>query len=138
MKIELPSFDFTNRLNRIITPKLTHEIAWLFGFIVGNFSANDTKVIQLKIASYDLLKKITKIIEQFGTSLRIVSDIDINNNNYNIKILSNQFYNYIIKYFNNEIPYFINETTYNNRMSFISGLFESKMCSINNESISLD
>ena len=43
---------------------------------------NDNKIIQLKLKSHDLLKKVIKILENFGTSLRIITDIDVNNNNY--------------------------------------------------------
>ena len=88
--------------------------------------------------SHELAKKIIKILENFGTSLRIITDTDINNNNYQIKIISKNFYDYINKYFVNEIPYFINETTYNNRMSFITGLFESNMGSMYDDYIKLD
>ena len=137
-KTELPSFDFSNRLNRIITPTFTNDIAWLFGFISGNFVNNDKETIQFKLKSHELSKKIIKILEYFGTSLRIITDTDINNNNYQIKIISKHFYDYINKYFVNEIPYFINETTYNNRMSFITGLFESNMCTMYDNYIKLD
>jgi len=136
--IELPSFEFTNRINRINTPRFTNEIAWLFGIISGNFYPNDNKTIQFKFNSHELMKKIIKILEYFGTSLRIITDIDINNNLYQIKIISKNFYNYFNKYFLNQIPYFINETTFNNRMSFISGLFESNICSMNKDCIILD
>jgi len=136
--IELPSFEFTNRINRINTPRYTNEIAWLFGIISGNFYPNDNKTIQFKFNSHELMKKIIKILEYFGTSLRIITDIDINNNLYQIKIISKNFYNYFNKYFLNQIPYFINETTLNNRMSFISGFFESNICSMNNDCIILD
>jgi len=137
-KIELPSFEFSNRLNRIITPKFSSDIAWLFGFISGNFVHNDKETIHFKLKSHELAKKIIKILENFGTSLRIITDTDINNNNYQIKIISKNFYDYINKYFVNEIPYFINETTYNNRMSFITGLFESNMGSMYDDYIKLD
>jgi len=126
-KIELPSFKFSNRLDRIITPKFTSEIAWLFGFIAGNFKSNsDMKTIQFQLKSHQLLKKVIKILENFGTSLRIITDIDINNNSYQLKIVSHNFYDYILK-FDNNIPYFINETTYHNRLNFISGLIESDL-----------
>ena len=137
-KIELPSFDFSNRLNRIITPKFTADIAWLFGLISGNFIYNDKDTIHFRLKSHELLKKIIKILENFGTSLRIITDIDINNNNYQIKIISKNFYDYINKYFVNELPYFINETTYNNRINFIIGLFESNMCNMYIDAIKLE
>jgi len=137
-KIELPSFIFSNRLNRINTPKFTSEIAWLFGYISGNFYINEKDTIHLKIKSHELLKKVIKILDSFGTSLRIITDIDINNNNYQIKIISKNFYDYINKYFINIIPYFINETTFNNRMSFIAGIFESNMCSMTENSIKIE
>jgi ribonucleotide reductase alpha subunit len=137
-RIELPSFDFTNRMNRILTPKFTCEIAWLFGFIVGEFTYIDNKTILLKIKSQEQLKKVLKILENFGTSLRIITDIDINNNNYHLKIISNNFHKYITKYFTNDIPYFINETTYMNRISFITGLIESKNCIFNDDHIKFE
>jgi len=136
--IELPSFDFSNRLNRIDTPKFTQEIAWLFGIISGNFYENEKDIIQFKLKSNEILKKVVKILENFGTSLRIITDIDINNNVYQIKIISKNFYNYINKYFTNEIPFFINETTYNNRMNYISGILESNLCSFNDDIITFD
>ncbi len=137
--LELPSFNFTNRLDRIITPKFNNEISWLFGFISGNcFFNEEYKSIILKIPTYELLKKISKVLELFGTSLRIITDIDINNNNFEIRIISPQFYNYINTHFINQIPYFINETTYFNRMSFLMGLFESNVCYMYNDYIKLD
>ncbi len=137
-KIVLPSFEFTNRINRINTPEFTNDIAWLFGIISGNFYQNDNKTIQLKFNSYELIKKIIKTLECFGNSLRIITDIDINNNLYQIKIISKNFYNYFYKYFINQIPYFINETTFDNRMSFILGLFECEFCYMNKDNIKLD
>jgi intein/homing endonuclease len=137
--IKLPSFTSFNRLDRIITPVFSNDIAWLFGYISGNcFYNEEVKAIILNVHSHELLKKISKILESFGNSLRIITDIDINYNKFQLKIISSHFYNYINTHFTGQIPYFINETTFTNRMSFIMGLFESNSCSVFNDYIKLD
>jgi len=135
--IHLPSFKFDNRLDRIITPKFNNEISWFFGFITGNHSYNEpSNSIIINLKSLDLLKKILNILKLFGTSLRIITDIDINNNKFELKIISKNFYDYIYTYFSN-IPYFINETTYSNRLSFILGILESDLCSMYDDNIKI-
>jgi len=139
LNIKLPSFDYTNRLDRINTPDFTYDISWFFGFMCNNCLFNKDKgSIVINCISYDILKKINKTIDLFGTSLRIITDIDINNNKYLLKIISKNFYNYIEKYFYNQIPYFINETSYNNRIGFIVGIMESNITYMTNEYIKIE
>ena len=127
--VKLPSFcsyNYTERKDRIITPDFTPEIAWFFGFIINNSSFNATKnKIIIDCYSLELLRRVNKNLDKFGSALRIITDIDINNNRYLIKVVSKQFYNYIKTHFINKIPYFINETTFSNRNAFINGIFES-------------
>ena len=137
--IKLPSFNFTNRKDRIITPDFSYDIAWFFGFITNNSIFNESKnSIVINCITNELLKKIHNIIDSFGTSIRIITDVDVNNNKYILKIISKNFYDYINVYFSNQIPYFINETPYNNRIGFIIGIFESNITSITNEYIKIE
>jgi len=136
--IKLPSIPFINRKDRIITPDFSYDIAWLFGFISNNsyFNENKSSVI-INCYSNNLLKKINMIIDNFGPSLRIITDIDINNNRYLLKIISENFYKYISTNFINIIPYYINETTYNNRIAYIIGIIESNSTCILDNSIKI-
>ena len=137
--IKLPSFNFTNRKDRIISPDFNYDIAWLFGFIASNFYFNDNNYqITLECNSLDLLSKVKKVIERFGSSIRIITDIDINNNSYVLKIISQNFYSYFTSNIVSQIPYFINETTLNNRIGFIVGLFESNLCKMTENSILIE
>ena len=137
--IKLPSFNYTSRKDRINIPDFTYDIAWFFGFITNNSVCNESKnSIIINCITNELLKKINKILELFGTSLRVITDVDINNNKYIIKIISKNFYDYINLHFINQIPYFINETSYNNRIGFIVGIFESYITFITNEYIKID
>jgi len=70
--------------------------------------------------------KLNAIIYKFGSTLRILTDIDKTNNNYFITIISKHFYYYINTYFNNTIPYFINEATTQIRVGFITGILEAE------------
>lgn len=125
--IKLPSFEFTNRQNRILTPDFTYDIAWFFGFITHHCEFDDNGTIIVDCINNELLKKVIKILDKFGTSIRIITDIDINNNTYIIKLISLGLYQYITKYFLSQIPYFMYETIHNNRIGFITGIFESKV-----------
>ena len=135
--VKLPTFEYTNRRDRILTPDFTFDISWFFGFISNNATFDDN-IIEIDCNSYDLLKYVIKILQKFGNSIRIITDIDINNNKYIIKIISNNLYNYFKKYFINQIPPFIYETVYNNRIGFITGILDSKNTTISNECISID
>jgi ribonucleotide reductase alpha subunit len=138
--IKLPSFEYTNRRDRILTPDLTFDICWFFGFVSNNCIFNDSynATIIIDCGSNELLKKIVKIMDKFGTSIRIITDIDISNNTYIIKLISNTLYNYFMTHFVNQIPYFINETIYNNRIGFITGIFESKNTTMTVNSIMIN
>jgi len=134
--VKLPTFEYTNRRDRILTPDFTFDIAWFFGFISNSSVLDDT--IHIDCNTHDLLKHVVKILQKFGTSIRIISDIDINNNRYILKIISNNLYNYLLKYFINYIPSFIYETVYNNRIGFITGILDSKNTTVSDECILIE
>jgi intein/homing endonuclease len=137
--ITLPSFKFNNRKDRIITPNINYDICWLFGYISSNNNIinKSENSITIKCNSIELLKKINRIINNFGNSFRIIKDIDSKNNSYLIKIISPIFYEYINKYFINNIPYFINETIYVNRLGYIIGIIQSSLTTIYNDYIEI-
>ena len=126
--IKLPSFPYNSRKDRIIAPELTFDIAYLFGFLTtSNISFNEKEdSIVINCGSEELLMKLNAIIYKFGSTLRILTDIDKTNNNYFITIISKHFYYYINTYFNNTIPYFINEATTQIRVGFITGILEAE------------
>jgi ribonucleotide reductase alpha subunit len=137
--IKLPSFNFTNRKDRIICPDFNYDIAYLFGYISNNCYSNDKdKSLIINCSSLELLTHIKNIIDKFGPALRLVTDIDKNNNIFTLKIISTNFYSYIKLYLINNIPYFINETSYNNRIGFIIGILESNKCKIIENSIIIE
>ena len=122
--IILPSIDFINRKDRLLTPEFTNEIAWFFGFLYFG-SANLKTCFKIFCKDYKQLKKICKIIKQFGENISLITTIDKINNNYTIKINASNFIDYIMKYLkSNTIAYFINETTYDNRISYIAGIID--------------
>ena len=136
--IKLPSFNFTERKNRIIAPDFNFDIAWLFGFMMFNKNClfnKEAKSIKIICNSIELLKKLTKQIEKFGLSIRLITDINYINNSFILTIISNNFFDYISTHFNNQIPYFINETIVNNRIGFITGILDSDNTIIDNEKI---
>ncbi len=130
--IKLPSFSYTSRKDRIISPELSYNIAFLFGFL----SSVDTKIdentesVIINCGSHELLLKFVEIIYKFGNTLRVVTDIDKVRNIYVLTIISKNFTNYIKEHFNNNIPYFINEAIISTRMGFIIGIIESNMTKI--------
>lgn len=130
--IKLPSFPYDSRKDRIIAPELNYDIAYLFGFLNSTnieFDETESSII-INCNSNELLMKLVEIINKFGNTIRIVTDIDKINNNYLIKIISKHFYYYLRTYFNNNIPYFINEAKLPIRLGFIMGFIESKMTTI--------
>ena len=130
--IILPSIDFINRKDRLLTPEFTNEIAWFFGFLYFG-SVNLKTCFKIFCKDYKQLKKICKIIKQFGENISLITSIDKNNNNYMIEINASNFIDYIMKYLkSNTIPYFINETTYDNRISYIAGIIDGHKCEHNN------
>jgi len=136
--IKLPSPSFINRKDRIIIPDFTYDISWFFGFITNNCTYDENKSsIIINCISNELLKKVHKIVELFGNSIRIITDVDVINNKYILKIISKPFYDYVKVNFT-EIPYFINETTYNNRIGFVVGIFESNITTIANDHIKIE
>jgi len=136
--IKLPSPHFINRKDRIIIPDFTYDISLFFGFITNNCTYNENEnSISINCISNELLKKIHKTVELFGNSIRIITDVDIINNKYMLTIISKTFYDYIKLHFN-DIPYFINETTYNNRIGFIVGILESDIATITNDCIKIE
>jgi ribonucleotide reductase alpha subunit len=137
--IKLPSFPYNNRSDRIITPDFTYDIAWLFGYIPNNSFFNEKKKsIIIDCGSRELLNTIVSCINKFGSSLRIITDIDVLNNRYVLKIISHRFYEYINTYFIHNIPDFINETIFANRMYFINGILEGNSTIIENNYIKID
>jgi ribonucleotide reductase alpha subunit len=127
--VKLPSFYFNNRKDRIIAPDFNFDIAWFFGFLTLNsnclFNEID-KFITIKSNSSELIKKIIKVIEKFGSTIRLITDMDNINNNYILTIISHNFYDYITTHFNNKIPYFVNESIFNNRIGYIIGIIDSE------------
>jgi len=130
--MKLPSFEFTSRKDRIITPDLNYNLAFLFGFLssINTTFNSDYKSITIDCGSLEMMNKIIESINKFGKILRIITDIDNINNKFDITIISPNFYNYIDKYLNNKIPYFINECNLNARNGFIIGIIESNSCEI--------
>ena len=137
--MKLPSFNYDSSNNRICCPEFSIDISWFLGFISNNclFDENANSII-INCQSLELLKKLQKIIDKIGNSFRIITDIDIHNNIYKLIIVSYNFSNYITNYFINQIPYFINQTINQNRMAFITGIFESSLTSINNSEIKIE
>jgi len=122
--ITLPSFEFTNRRDRIQVPNLTADISWFFGFLVSG-SINLKPALKINCRDYKQLKKISNIIKKFGENISLVITTDKINNIYSIEINATNFNNYINNYIkSNSIPYFINETTLNNRLSYITGVID--------------
>ncbi len=127
--IKLPSFYFNNRKDRIIAPDFNFDIAWFFGFLTLNSNCmfdEINKSITLKCSSNELIKKIIKVVEKFGNTIRLITDIDNINNNYILTIISHNFYDYITNHFNNKIPYFVNESIFNNRIGYIIGILDNE------------
>jgi hypothetical protein len=122
--IILPSIEFTNRRDRLIAPKLTEEISWFFGFLVSGAIILKPS-LRINCRDYKQLKKISNIIKKFGENLGLIITTDKINNNYNIELTASNFINYINNYIkSNSIPYFINETSLNNRLSYITGVID--------------
>jgi ribonucleotide reductase alpha subunit len=137
--VKLPSFQYTNRKDRILAPEFTADIAWFFGFVSNQFVfTNNDSTIFIECETNELLKKLLKIVDKFGSSIRVITDIDVANNSYILKLVSTQLYEYFMTYFNNKIPYFIYETIYNNRINFINGIFDSNNTTMTNTSIVIE
>ena len=136
--IKLPSFYFNNRKDRIIAPDFNFDIAWFFGFLTLNSNCIFDKInksIIIKSRSYELIKKISKVVEKFGNTIRLITDVDNIRNLYVLTIFSDNFYDYNANNFNNKIPYFINETIFNNRIGYIIGIFDNENTIIENNMI---
>jgi hypothetical protein len=131
--IILPTIDFINRKDRLMMPEFTNDIAWFFGYLY--FGAVNLKTPNFKIfcKDYKQLKKICKIIKKFGENIILITTVDNINNNYMIEINASNFIDYIMKYLkSNTIPYFINETTYENRISYLAGIIDGSKNNYNN------
>ena len=128
--IILPSIDFKNRIDRLNVPEFTEDIAWFFGFIVlGAFNLKNS--FKIFCNDYKQLKKVCKIIKKFGTNICIITTTDINN--YTIEFNAYNLIDYIMKYLkSNIIPYFINETTIENRIAYICGIIDGIKSNHNN------
>jgi len=129
--ITIPSIPFTNRSNRYITPEFTSEIAWFFGYVITAAGIHKGK-LRINCFDYNRLKKISKIIKKFGDNLSLITIIDKNNNEYYIDISAQNFINFIKL---NNIPYYIYETTIENRFAYISGVIDGKRTNFNNSII---
>jgi ribonucleotide reductase alpha subunit len=122
--ITIPSIEFTSRQDRLLVPKLTEEITWFFGFLVSA-AMNIKSSLKIICKDYKQLKKVCKIIKLFGHNISLTTVIDINNNLYSVDISAFNFNNYILYHIkSNTIPYFINETTLNNRLAYITGVID--------------
>ena len=122
--IKLPSIDFVSRKDRLLTPEFTDDIAWLFGFLF--FGAVNLKTsFKVFCKDYKQLKKICKIIKKFGENFSLITTIDNTNSYYMIEINASNLIDYIMKYLkSNTIAYFINESSYENRISYIAGIID--------------
>jgi hypothetical protein len=128
--IILPSIDFKSRIDRLNVPIFTEEVSWFFGFLILG-GVNLKQSFKIFCNDYKQLKKICKIIKMFGTNISIITTTDTNNNI--IEITSYNFIDYIMKYLkSNTIPYFINETTYENRLAYICGIIDGIKSNHNN------
>ncbi len=129
LNMKLPSFPSETRKDRIIAPDLTYEIAYLFGFLSTSNTTFDKEKnsIVINCMSNEVLIKLLRILDKFGNTLRIITDIDSVNNNYLITIISKNFYYYINTYFSNNIPYFINESSVSILTGYIIGILDSQM-----------
>jgi len=132
-KITIPSIPFNSRSNRYITPEFNEEMAWFFGYLITASNIYKGK-LRINCYNYNRLKKISKIIKKFGDNLSLITNIDKTNNEYFIDISSQNFINFIKL---NSIPYYINETTLDNRFSYISGVIDGKRTNFN-DSIIID
>jgi len=122
--IILPSVNFTNRRDRIQMPTLTDDIAWYFGYLVHGSTVTKTG-LKIECLNYNQLKKISKIIKQFGENISLITTTDKVNNIYIIEITLQNYIDYINNYIkSNNISYFINETTLKNRVAYISGVID--------------
>ena len=126
--ITIPSIPFTNRSNRYITPEFNEDISWFFGYVITSSNIYKGK-LRINCFNYNRLKKISKIIRKFGDNLSIITIIDRNTNEFYIDISSQNFINFIKI---NTIPYYIYETTLNNRLAYISGVIDGKKTNFNN------
>jgi len=133
--IKLPSFNYNDRRDKIIAPDFNFDIAWLFGYLSINNNFDKNKQIVINCNSLELLNKIIKVIDKFGKTIRIITDIDNISNNYILTIISNNLYDYIYTHFINQIPYFINESILNNRIGYIIGIFDNNNTIIENNNI---
>ena len=123
--ISMPSIEFTTRKDRLTVPKLTQKLSWFFGFLVTGANMVNKQTLKISARDYQQLKKISKIIKEFGDNISLTTTTDKANNIYTIEISSQNFINYINNYIkSNTISYFINETTLNNRISYISGVID--------------
>jgi ribonucleotide reductase alpha subunit len=122
--IVLPSIEYTSRRDRLTAPNFTEEIAWLFGYLVSG-AIHTKPALKIMCRDYKQLKKISKIIKKFGDTISLTTTIDKINNIYSIDITAFNFINYINNHIkSNTIPYFINETTLNNRFAYIAGVID--------------
>ncbi len=123
--ITLPSINFTSRKDRLNVPKITEKILWFFGYLVKGANIINKETLKITVRDYEQLKKICRIIKEFGDNIGLVTTIDKSNNIYTIEILSKNLINYINDYVKTyTIAYFINETTLNNRIAYISGVID--------------
>ena len=127
----LPIENNLNRKDRINIPDFTKDVAWFFGFFYGNGSINNNS-IKITVNNEILLEKCKSVIKKFGDNIHIIIDINKIDNIYSIECVSDN----LTKYFNNyikcnDIYYFINETSFDNRLEYIRGVIESYMCEKN-------
>jgi len=122
--ISLPSFEFTNRKDRIEVPEYNEDIAWFFGYLVSG-AVIEKPIMRIKCKNYNQLKKLCKIIKTFSENISLTTTVDKINNNYAIDINSTNFINYISTYIkSNSVPYFVNETSLENRLAYIIGVID--------------
>jgi hypothetical protein len=135
-EIKLPPAMNATRRDRINIPNLHTEISWFFGYFYGNGEVFYDKIV-VYFNDEDLLNRTIDTINKFNSNIRIVIDIDRNNNNYKIEVYSHNLSNYLGTYAKNisDIPYFIDETTASNRFAYIEGVINSRLATTSENNI---
>lgn len=138
-KTELPKWKYINPIHSttckdIVIPKLNTDIAWFFGYLLGNgyvhLNKQNTKGnVSLSIPSdkQNIINKANSILSKFGTN--VVVKLAKEGTWVNIKTESKQLATYLSQFKKpNEdihIPLFIMQGTREIRYAFIAGLFDA-------------
>lgn len=117
------------RKDRINIYSFNEEISWFFGILLGSTIINETKnSIIINVCNETILNNIKIIIEYIAYNVHIIINIDRTNNIYTLECISKNFMLFVKDNIINYIPYFIYETTIINRIAYIIGIIDSKLC----------